>query len=116
MTFKKFEEIFKTRFPEGEVFSHGDFAGTEKNMKTTAVFAPGGKVYSYYGAYDIVLQKMGIKCVSKEHLAEEMLRLKDLRDRDGKPDMFFGGMVDNSAEIERLEARIAEINRDFIIA
>lgn len=116
MTFMRFEEIFKSAFPEGEVFSHGEFGGTEKSMKTTAVFAPGGKCYSYYGAYDIVLQKMGLKVISKERFREMEIRLEDLKARNGKEDSFFGFTVDCSKEIEELEKKLGEYRRDYIIA
>ena len=118
MTFKRFEEIFKSRYPDGSVWMHDKFehGAPGKRDKVAVVFSPLSKVYMYTGAYDAILQRVGIKCVSKEHLAEAEVTLMDLKDRHGKPDEFFGIMIDNGDEIARLEKWIEEVKRDYIIA
>ena len=114
MTFKKFEEIFRTKYPNGDVCMHGKGGGTEKNGKVFVAFEPCGKVYMYYGAYEDVLCKMGFKVISKERLAEAKIRLETYEKRHGKPD-FFGGVMDYSQDIEELEKRIAEYETEWII-
>ena len=115
MTFKKFEEIFRSKYPDGFVAPHGKAGGTEKNKKTYVTFEQYGKAYEYYGAYEDVLSKIGINVISKERLAECEARLDQLRKWDGTDD-FFGGQVDNSKEIEELLKRIELYKAEYIIA
>ena len=114
MTFRRFEEIFKTRYPDGWVLPHGKLGGTEKSMKTTVCFSPNGKSFLYCGAYEDILCKMGIKTISKARLAETKIRLSDLRERNGKENLF-GMIIDNSREIDRVEEFLSEIEREYII-
>ena len=117
MTFNKFEEIFRSKYPDGVIAMHGKAGGTEKNKKVYVAFQPSGKAYMYYGAYEDVLCKMGFNVISKERLAEVKLHLETEKERHGKPNMFFGGVVDNSEEIARLEKMIAEYESgEWIIA
>ena len=118
MTFKRFEEIFKSRYPDGTVYMHDEFShgASGTRQKIAVIFAPGGKVYMYRGAYEDVLCRIGINTISKERLAELEIHVRDLRDRNGKPDMFFGGIHDCSDELRRAESRLEEVRRDYIIA
>ena len=117
MTFQKAHEIFMTKYPEGELVQHGKFGGTQKNMKITVIFKRGGRCYEYYGAYEDVLCRIGFKVISKERLAEARIRLADLKARHGKVCEFFGTYtVDNSEEIAKLEAFLAEVEADYIVA
>lgn len=117
MTFQKAHDIFMTKYPEGEIFQHGKFGGTQKNMKITVVFNRGGRAYEYYGAYEDVLCRIGFKVISKERLAEEEIRLHDLKERHGKVCEFFGThVIDNSEEIARTEAFLQEVHDSYIIA
>ena len=115
MTFKRFEEIFHSKYPEGEVVAHGKFGGTEKSKKTTVIFEHGGRCYEYYGAYEDVLSRMGMKVISKERLAETEQRLATVKKWHGT-DNFFGGVMDCSEEIARLEAFLAEVKAEYIVA
>lgn len=115
MTFKRFEEIFHAKYPDGEVIAHGQFGGTEKNKKTTVVFERNGKCYSYYGAYEDVLKKLGFDVISKERLAELEARLDNYKQWNGTDD-FFGGVCDYTAEIKELTERIEHYKKYFIIA
>ena len=115
MTFKRFEEIFHSKYPDGYVAPHGKAGGTEKNKKTYLTFVRYGKAYMYYGAYEDVLSKLGFNVISKERLAEVKLRLATLKERNGEDD-FFGGKVDNTEEIEKLEKRIRQYESEYIIA
>ena len=115
MTFKKFEEIFRSKYPDGVIAMHGKAGGTEKNKKVYVAFQPCGKAYMYYGAYEDVLCKMGFNVISKERLAENEMRLESLKERNGKPS-FFGGVVDYTDEIAKIEARLKEYRESWIIA
>ena len=115
MTFKKFEEIFLSKYPEGCISMHAKSGSSVKGNKVSVAFAPTGKVYEYAGAYEDVLSKMGFKVISKERLAEVEMRLATLVERNGKP-CFFGGVVDNTAEIVRVEAFLKEVKDSYIVA
>ena len=115
MTFQKAQEIFSTKYPDGELVQHGKMGGTEKNRKITVIFKDGGRCYEYYGAYEDVLCRVGINVISKERLAEMKQRLTTCIARNGKPD-FFGGVMDCSDEIRDLQNRIAEYESEWIIA
>ena len=117
MTFAKAHEIFMTKYPEGELVQHGKFGGTQKNMKITVIFKRGGRCYEYYGAYEDVLCRIGIKVISKERLAEAEINLQHLKEQHGKVCEFFGThVIDNSKEIARVEAFLQEVHDSYIIA
>ena len=118
MTFKRFEEIFKSRYPNGTVYMHDEFCHGEagKRHKVGVEFFPNGKVYMYSGAYEEVLCKMGIKTISKERLAALEESIEYLKRRHGDVDIFFGlGYIDNMREIMEREAFLAEVHRDYVI-
>ena len=115
MTFKKFQSLFETKYPDGWVHPHGRYGGCEKNMKVTLSFSPNGKSYSYYGAYEDILCRIGINVISKERLAEVEQRLETVKKWNGTED-FFGGIMDTTQEIKELEKRIADYKSNWIIA
>ena len=122
MTFKKFEELLKTKYPEAGACMHSKFAGTEHNKKVEIHFTPEGKCYEYYGAYEDILNRLGMKVISKSRLASEESALRRYKEMQGKPDPFFGifnsddnGVLDYSKEITEYEERIARLKRDYII-
>lgn len=118
MTFEKFESIFKTKYPEGMVIAHGKFGGTEHNNKTAIVFNSSGKVYEYYGAYEDILNRIGVKCISLSRLNDFKAALKRAKDLHGKPNpfsLFDTCLLDESQEIERLEKIIKDIEENYII-
>lgn len=115
MTFKKFESLFKQKYPSGEVCGHGKFAQTEKNKKVAVVFNEGGKVYEYYGAYEDILNRLGIKVISESRLYAMESVLEHYKEHNGKP-LIFGGIADYDEKIAALEKEIEEIKRDYVIA
>ena len=115
MTFKTFESIFLSKYPDGSVFAHGAFGPTEKNRKVAVTFTPDGLVYEYYGAYEDVLTKMGFKVISKARLMEMETRLADYTERNGQDD-FFGGSFDYTNEIKTLSSEIEAIKANYIVA
>lgn len=114
MTFKKFQSLFATKYPDGWVHPHGKYGGCEKNMKVTLSFSPNGKSYSYYGAYEDILCRVGINVISKERFSELEMRLERLNEWNGTDD-FFGGVIDNTEAIQKLESQIAEYKANWII-
>ena len=115
MTFKRFEELFLTKYPNGEVIGHGKFAQTERNKKTTVIFNPNGKCYHYYGAYEDILNRLGIKVYSESRLHSLEMSLKHYKEWHGQPSLFGDGVDDYSAEIKRLESDIADIKENYVI-
>ena len=114
MTFNKFRQIFKLKYPQGSVVAHGKFGGTERNKKVAVVFEEGGKVYEYYGAYEDILNKIGIKVISRERFESMELTLIALREQNGKPD-FFGGVVDNTEAIKQRRSELENIICNYMI-
>ncbi len=112
MTFKSFESIVKERYPSAEVFSHGAFAGSKINV--TVIFKPNGRCYSYNGTYCSVLNRIGIKAITKIDLWNYELSLNHLIESDGK-ESIFGDILDNTQEIERLKREIADYKQNYII-
>lgn len=115
MTFKRFEEIFHSKYPDGEVIAHGKLGGTEKSKKTTVVFCKHGRSYSYYGAYEDVLTRIGFKVISRQRLGELKARLEQYKEWHGT-DNFFGGTCDYREEIRAITEEIKEYEEEYIIA
>ena len=68
MTFKRFEEIVKTKYPEAEIFQHGEFErGVKSKINVTIVFNPNSKCYTYNGSYCEVLRRIGFKAIYKHN-------------------------------------------------
>lgn len=116
MTFKKFEELFKTKYPYGSVCRHGDFGGAEKNKKIAVTFDDRPayvKAYLYYGAYEDVLNRVGIPVISKDRLCGMEYSLEEYKRMHGG--IFLGKVLDYSKEIATLEAEIEEIKATRVI-
>ena len=114
MTFTKFEELFKTKYPNGKAIQHGKFGGTEKNKKTTIVFSPNGKCYEYYGAYEDILCRIGIKTISKSRLHDFEAELERCKRMNGQK-AFFCETLDYSEKIAWIENELSSIRSDYII-
>lgn len=117
MTFAQYQEIFKTKYPDGRTWMHNEVCGdvAHYKQKVAVEFVPGGKVFFYSGAYEDVLCKVGVPTISKSRLDSLESTLKHLLDTDGKADEFFGIVVDNSAEIERLTKEIKQIKATHVV-
>lgn len=117
MTFKKFQSLFATKYPDGEVFPHDVFCHGEsgKIQKVGIVFKPNGKVFMYRGAYEDILCKIGINVISKERFSQLEMRLDHLKELNGTDD-FFGGVFDYADSIKDIETQIADYKANWIIA
>ena len=120
MTFERFEELLKTKYPEATACAHGKFAGTQGGNQVEISFRPYGKCYFYYGSYQSILCRVGISCVYKDDIESMKLRLARLKEEHGKRSLF--GLfkeitIDNSREIEEVEQWLkdAEDNKFIII-
>lgn len=115
MTFRQFEELFKAKHPEGTVVQHGKFGGTEKNNKVAVTFGKDSKVYEYYGSYQNILGKVGIKVAYKSDIEALERRLAELEASNGQNDEFFGFTIDNSEAIEETKRRLNDIKDGILI-
>ena len=117
MTFKKFETLFKGKYPDGTVDPHDVFEhGVPGHVqKVAVVFEKGGKVYQYRGAYEDILCRVGIPVISKERFGVLEERLAYLKELHGTEDLF-GGVYDLAAEIDALTAEIEKYRTEYVIA
>ena len=116
MTFKKFEELFKTKYPEGEVLRHGGMGQTRTTGQASVIFKPDGKVYDYYGAYEDILCRIGIKVISKARVRHAEQALERYRKDHNTPKLFADqGNYDFSEQIAELEDWLDKIYAEYII-
>ena len=110
MTFTSFEKAFASKYPEGKVFGHGTFGGTEGSAKVTVCFTETGKAYKYSGSYENILNRLGIKFVTKKTVDEYTEKLRRAEEMNGEESGFDDDEpMDFTAEIEYLKNRIAEL-------
>ena len=116
MTFSKYEEAFKTKYPSGRTWMHNDMCRDVSGYKgkVAVEFVPGGKVYFYDGAYEDVLNKIGISAISKERYANLANRLANYLKMDGTEDLF-GGKFDYGKEIAETRAELKRIETECVI-
>lgn len=110
MTFKKFEEIVKAHRPEITVYPHSrsEFVGVQ--------FTPTGRIYDYAGSYVQVLNRLGIKAITKADLHQLQDHLSKLEAEDGKESIWWWGeVVDNTKLIQECKQQIDEIMRTYIV-
>lgn len=121
MTFKKFEELLKTKYPEAEPCPHGKFGGTEGSGYVEINFKPNSRCYTYRGSYMEILNRLGVKAVYKRDIERAEKDLKYYKENDGKisPFTLFGNddcRLDYTQEIKHLEAYLKERRSgDYII-
>lgn len=114
MKFKRFEELFHMKYPNGTVHQHGTFGGTEKSMKVAIEFTPYSKVKTFYGSYQDVLKKIGIDVVYKEDIDRAKAKLERLKDEDGQVS-FFDEVIDNSELIAEVEKYLQTVSSYIIV-
>lgn len=111
MTEKKANEIFRTKYPEGEIVRRNNSSAGNKFWVT---FKPNGKVYYYAcSTYAELLGRFGFKVVYKHNIknAEDQLSRyeKQLEDaRNGKFQPFTFAFIERNAETEENEIRFLE--------
>lgn len=111
MTFTQFKRIAETFRTDVHVFAHGEFAGTGKDTVCITFRKANGresKVYTFRGTYAEVLNRLGIKVVTKSDVAAVREELAHYQKGHGKPNLFSNGKAcDYSRQIAREEARLA---------
>jgi len=115
MTFDMFNNLLKSKYPDAIALSHGELSGTEFNKKVALSFTKNGKVYTYYGAYEDILCKIGINTISQSRFNSTIETLKELEKTHGTEDLFFGFTIDNSDEIKKYRTIIKEYQTNYII-
>lgn len=106
MTEKKANEIFRTKYPEGEICRKHS---TSAEWKYWVTFKPNGKVYYYScSSYAELLNRFGFKVVYKHDIksAEETLNSyeKQLEDaKNGKFSVFAFAFIERNEETEKQE-------------
>lgn len=113
MTFTEFGVIVKSKYPQAEIFKHGEFAGNKINV--AVIFTPQSKAYKYNGTYCEVLNKLGFEAIYKHNLEAVKNALAKAKAEHGTKDDFFGLEVDNTEEIARLEAELQEYERYIVV-
>ena len=113
MTFTEFEVIVKNKYPQAEVFKHGEFVGNKINV--AVIFTPQSKVYKYNGTYCEVLNKLGFKAIYKHNLEAVKNALAKAKAEHGTQDEFFGLEIDNTEDITRLEADLKEYESYIVV-
>jgi hypothetical protein len=113
MTFRAFEQLVKAKYPEAEIFRHGEFAGNKINV--AIVFTPHTKVYKYNGTYCDVLNRLGIKAIYSHDLENARRYLQHLKDTNGEENIFTGEAMDYTEDIAEYTARIETYEKEYVI-
>ena len=105
MNIQDVNEIFKTKYPTGEVFQKGSFGcGSDSNNKVCVIFKDGEKVYNYsYKSYADLLQQLKFNVWYKHDvkaIKEQILNSEKMIEDGGYIDDFFsnGEFVEYSEE------------------
>ena len=118
MEFRDFEATMAKFRPDVKVFPHGTYAECRKNRKVSVIFNYGkpneSRVYDYYGSYADILRRFDIQCMNKDEYSEMLQRLESRKQWHGKKG-FFGGIVDYSEEIAKIEEKIADVESGKIL-
>lgn len=114
MTFAKFEELVKEKHPNATLFKHGEFAGNKINV---GIIFNGehGKVYQYNGTYCEVLNRLGVRAIYKHDYNALVSALENAKKRNCTENIFFGGIIDCSREIEEYTNRLNDVNANYVI-
>lgn len=120
MTEARANEIFRTKYPTGEIINGKRFGGSCAG-RMVVIFQEGGKCYDYGAtSYQAILERFGFKILYKHNVAAYERQIADLEKRiaDGGEQDFFdasgwhtyssdelGNMRD---EIRRIKCLLAE--------
>lgn len=119
MTIKQVNEIFRTKYPEGEVFQKGTFGGVA-DSRVAVVFKRGGKVYAYnVNNYVQLLERFGFELLYErevKHIENRIKELEELIKVGGKKGLFAFEKDKNwhtftAEEIKKMEEEIKENKR-----
>ena len=120
MTFAKFAAIVATYRPDVEATKHNGF---QEQSGVGVVFKNGStdrrtdkhtnrRIYRYKGSYSDILNRLGIKVVTREDYESTRWLLDHAREQHGKISLFSGKPQDRSREIAEYEELIRRFESD----
>ena len=119
MTFKQFEATVKHFRNDVIVSQHGAFCNNDSKITLGIIFIKDGKeskVYDFSGTYSEVLNKLDIfKFYEDSDINFINNEIERLENGNGKKDLFFGLLIDNSAKIEELKTRLESMKEWYKI-
>lgn len=118
MTFEKFKRIAEQFRPDVRVSRHGDFCNGKSKWTLGIVFIRNGResrVYNYSGSYADILNRLDIPVITKSDVKTTLAELERCKRNHGTKDIFFGGTMDYSEEIKRLEENLEWYNSDEVV-
>lgn len=116
MTFDKFEQLVKAKYPDARLFPHGKMHGSVQSKINVGVeFYKGGKVYQYSATYCEVLNKLGIKAIYSHNLKATEEHLEYAKRTNGQKNIFSGKVIDKASEIEELEKVLEDYRKNYVI-
>lgn len=108
MKFCEFKKTVEERKPEVTVYQHG----TPNTVDV--LFNNSNKLYTYRGTYCEVMNRLGIKSMTKCDLWQYEVQLINAKQKHGSVDLF-GDVIDNTAKIRELEMQIESIKNEYVI-
>lgn len=116
MTFDRFEQLVKAKYPGVKLFPHGKFAeGVKSKINVGVIFHENSKVYTYNGTYCEVLNRLGIKAIYKHDLKAAEEHLEYAKNTNGRENIFSGKIIDKTAEIEELKTLLNDYYTNYIV-
>ena len=128
MTFAKFAAIVATYRPDVEVTRHNGFQEQSgvgvvfrhSNSRTECSTAESSdhhserenRIYRYKGSYSDILNRLGIKVVTREDYESTRWLLRQAREQHGKINFFSGKPQDRSREIAEYEELLRRFESD----
>lgn len=116
MTIKQANDIFRTKYPEGEIIQRGCMGGASK-VATSVIYQEGGKVYSFnVQNYVELLQRLGFKVLYKrqvERMTADIEKMQKVIENNGEENIFFGFMELSEQRKQELLSTIAEYQNDM---
>ena len=112
MTFQKFTAIAAAKRPDVRVHAHKAFGGVHD---VAVIFIRDGKeskVYSYRGSYADILNRLGIKVITRADVATVEEQLQRAIANNGRQNVFTKKAMDTTDEIARLTAMLDAYNSD----
>lgn len=116
MTLEKCIEIFRTKYPEGDIYRTPTTEGRYSGL--SVVFRKGGKVYDYStNTYGVLLRRLGFKVLYKhdvENINELIAEKEELIKQGGKYNIFTKKLM-VSVEVLKEEIKELEIEKSNAI-
>ena len=116
MTFEKFNELFKRKYPQGDVdlLLHSTLG--DRYNRVSIKFKPNGKSYHYSGTYTHILNRVGINAITNADLNTIKDHIECLKRTNGKPNPISttNHVRDNTEEIIKWETQLKEYETSYL--